>query len=206
MAAVAPFRAAKFLTFFPLKFGTGRIGPRDNPVMNFSALLPIIAMAGVGTVLLLTRISAGVMRMNKATRSGVLALVIAVFATCCAAAAGTAFQIGRIGLAGTPPPTMFGTAGRLVGVVIAIALWPMARRNIERATLLTFVVGAGASALIGLGLRSSILDAARVVYHLFMFACGAILVAGSATGLAAGATSRERVVSTQGRGAPHTPR
>ena len=154
--------------------------------------LPVIALAGVGVLLLLMRLHAQDAGLTMPTRIGILALVVAVFGACCVAGAGTALQIAHIGLAGTPPPTTFGAVGRLVGVVVAIALWPLARRHIERATILTFVVGAGASGLIGLGLRSGVLDAARAIYHLLMFACGAIVAAGFAAGLANGTASRER--------------
>jgi hypothetical protein len=160
--------------------------------MNTSDLLPVIALAGVGVLFLLMRLYAQDARLSRTTRSGILVLVVAVFGACCVAGAGTALQIARIGLAGTPPPTMFGTVGRLGGVVVAMALWPLARRNIERATIFTFVVGAGASGLIGLGLRSGVLDAARAIYHLLMFACGAIVAAGFAASLASGTVSRER--------------
>lgn len=134
-------------------------------------------MAGVGLVFLLMRVYADDARVTRTTRGGILALVVAVFAACCVAAAGTALQIAKIGLAGTPPPTTVGAIARLVGVMIAITLWPLARRLTERAALFTFVVGAGASALIGIGLHSGVLDAARALYHLLMFVCGAILAA-----------------------------
>jgi hypothetical protein len=159
--------------------------------MSVSGLLPVIAIAAVGGLFLLRRRYAQDVRPVPMNRRGMLALVVAVFAACCVAGAGTALQIAHSGLAGTPPPTMFGAVGRLVGVAVAIALWPLAQRHIERATLLTFVVGAGASGLIGLGLRSGVLDAARAIYHLLMFACGAILAAGFAVALANGAASRE---------------
>jgi hypothetical protein len=143
--------------------------------MSVSGLLPVIAIAAVGGLFLLRRRYAQDVRPVPMNRRGMLALVVAVFAACCVAGAGTALQIAHSGLAGTPPPTLFGAVGRLI----------------ERATLLTFVVGAGASGLIGLGLRSGVLDAARAIYHLLMFACGAILAAGFAVALANGAASRE---------------
>jgi hypothetical protein len=146
--------------------------------MNMSDFLPVIALAGVGVLFVLMRLYTQDARLTTTTRSGILALVVTVFAACCIAGAGTALQIARIGLVGTPPPTTFGAVGRLVGVAVAIAIWPLARSHIERATIFTFVVGAGASGLIGLGLRSGLLDAARAIYHLLMFASGAILAAG----------------------------
>jgi hypothetical protein len=163
------------------------------PPMSVSGLLPIVAMAGVGALLLLSRLYAQDARVTRTTRSRILALVVVVFGACCVAGAGTALQIAQIGLAGTPPPRVFGTVGRLVGVTLAIAMWPLARRKIERAALFTFVIGAGASGLIGLGLRSGVLDAARALYHLLMFACGAVLAVVFAAGLVtAGAANRER--------------
>jgi hypothetical protein len=146
--------------------------------MNISGLLPIIAFAGVGLLFLLRYLSAQDASLISTNRTGIRALVVAVFVACCVAGAGTALQMARIGLAATAPPTLFGAVSRLIGVAVAIGLWPLARRHIERATIVTFVVGAGASGLIGLGLRSGALDAARSIYHLLMFACGAILAAG----------------------------
>jgi hypothetical protein len=155
--------------------------------------MPFIAMAGVGVLFLLGHFYSQDASLTRTNRSGILALVAAVFGACCVAAAGTALQIARIGLAATPPPTMFGAVGRLIGVAAAILLWPLARRHIERAAIFTFVVGAGASGLIGLGLRSGFLDAARALYHLLMFACGAILAAAFVASFGNGAaSSRER--------------
>jgi|KBSSwiS6_1023812.scaffolds.fasta_scaffold62957_2 hypothetical protein len=152
--------------------------------MNISDFLPFIAMGGVGVLFVLRRHDAHGARLIGRNRRSLLALVVAVFGACCLAGAGTALQIARIGLAGTPPPSAFGTIGRLIGVAVAIALWPLAGRHIERATIFTFVVGAGASGLIGLGLRSGVLDAARAICHLLMFACGAVLAGGFGAGLA----------------------
>jgi hypothetical protein len=158
--------------------------------MTLSAALPLLAMAGVGVLFVLTRVYADGARLTATARAAILAFVAAVFIACSVAAAGTALQISRIGLAGTPPPGTFGTFGRLAGVALAMVLWPFAQRHIERAAIFTFVVGAGSAGLVGLGLRSVVLDGARTLYHLLMFACGAILAAAFTTGVArhAGAT------------------
>jgi hypothetical protein len=162
---------------------------RHNSAVKILDFLPFIAMAGVGLLFLLIRIDSHDACASRTTRAGILALVLIVFVACCAAAAGSGLQIARVGLAGTPPPSTFGAVARLVGVAIAIALWPLASRLVERAAIFTFVVGAGASGLIGLGLRSGVLDAARSLYHLLMFACGAILAAAIAAGFANGVRS-----------------
>jgi len=158
---------------------------------NLTELLPLMAMAGVGILFLLIRFYTQDAPLTRTARGAIFAIIVAVFGACCFAGAGTALQIARIGLAGTPPPTTLGAVARLIGVAMAIALWPVARHHVERATIFTFVVGAGASALIGLGLRSGVLDAARAVYHLLMFGCGAILAAVVAAGFASRAARRE---------------
>lgn len=125
------------------------------------------------------------------SRTVLVALFLITFVACCAGAVGTVLQIARIGLGPAPPPSTFGSWGRVVGVVLALALWPMARRIVEHLTLFTFVLGVGASALVGLGIRASAVDAVRVLYHLFMFSFGAIATLGLAADTKAG-SFRER--------------
>src|SRR5262245_24467500 len=97
------------------------------PAMSLSALLSIFAMAGVGALLALPRLYTEDAHVPRATRSAILMLVAAVFGACCVTGVGAVLQIARIGLAGTPPPNTLGTVGRLVGVALAIALWPVCR-------------------------------------------------------------------------------
>ncbi len=98
---------------------------------------------------------------------------------CIGAGVATGIHILRAGLAPTPPPSMLGVITRLSGILPVVWLWRSSRRWFERVTILTFVIGAGASVLIGFGIETGVLDATRVIYHLLMFSCAAIAIAGS---------------------------
>jgi hypothetical protein len=109
-------------------------------------------------------------------RNPLLTVVVVLVALICAVGAiWTAWWSLRFGLTPRPALSALHTAVRFAVVFVALALWPFRPDPMERVTLLCAVLGAGASALFGLGLRSPILDVVRLLFHFFGYALGVAL-------------------------------
>lgn len=94
---------------------------------------------------------------------------------CTWGAAWTAYWSLRFGLTPRPPLTPFHLVVRFVAVAGALCLWPFRRDPLERAALLCTVVAAGSSALFGLGVRSTTVDVARLLFHFLAYSLGALI-------------------------------
>lgn len=78
-------------------------------------------------------------------------------------------------MADRPPLSMFQTWLRLVLVLGATVLLWVRRDPIERAALITGILAPGSSALFGIGLRSPLLAALRLLSHLALYALAAVV-------------------------------
>ncbi len=104
----------------------------------------------------------------------VLAVLLAL--ACAAGAIWTAYWSLRFGLAPRPPLPPFQTGARIVIVLIALILIRLRPDPVERTALIFTVVAAGASALFGFGLRSTVNDVARLLFHFLAYALGALVL------------------------------
>jgi hypothetical protein len=78
-------------------------------------------------------------------------------------------------MADRPPLSMFQT-GLRVALVLGATVCLLVRRDlIERAALITGILAPGSSALFGLGLRSPLLAALRLLSHLALYALAAVV-------------------------------
>jgi hypothetical protein len=94
----------------------------------------------------------------------VLSFWVVVLIVATALAVETAGQILRVGFFGTRPPlSMLQTGLRVVFVVVAISLLPVTHHTLDRAALIVGAAAAGSSVLFGLGLRSAVLSAFRLL-------------------------------------------
>lgn len=94
---------------------------------------------------------------------------------CAAGAAWTAYWSLRFGLTPRAPLSPLQTAVRFAAVTTAAILLFFRRDLIERTTLVCAIVAAGASALFGLGFRSTTLDVVRLLFHFFAYALGLVV-------------------------------
>jgi hypothetical protein len=78
-------------------------------------------------------------------------------------------------MADRPPLSMFQTGLRLALVLGATVLLWVRRDPIERAALITGILAPGSSALFGIGLRSPLLAALRLLSHLALYALAAVV-------------------------------
>jgi len=97
-------------------------------------------------------------------------ILIAIF--CAAGAVWTAYWSLRFGLAPRPPLSLPQTVLRFAVVAFASVLLVYRRDWIERSAFLCAIVAAGSSALFGLGVRSTILDIVRLLFHFVAYALG----------------------------------
>lgn len=100
-------------------------------------------------------------------------MFLAVF--CAAGAAWTAYWSLRFGLTPRQPLSPFQTALRFALVTLALILLPYRRNWLDRMTLLCAIIAAGASALFGLGFRSTTIDVVRLLFHFIAYALGVIV-------------------------------
>ena len=83
----------------------------------------------------------------------------------------TVVTMTRVGLFGPRPPlSVFHTALRILIVVVALVLLYVFQDRLERIALLIAVAAASSTALYGIGLRSALLSAFRLVSHLAAYA------------------------------------
>jgi hypothetical protein len=107
------------------------------------------------------------------TRKTLQTAAVLILALACAqGAVWTAYWSLRFGLTPRPPLPAFQTAVRFAAVTGAVLLWPFRRDPLERTLLLCTVLAAGASALFGLGLRSTANDFVRLLFHFFAYSLG----------------------------------
>jgi hypothetical protein len=105
------------------------------------------------------------------------AAVLLLALVCTAGAIWTAWWSIRFGLTPRPPLPPLQTALRIAIVTLAFVLLWSRREAMERIALACTIVAAGASALFGLGLRSTVNDAVRLLFHFFAYLLGAMLCA-----------------------------
>jgi|SRR6266545_2143120 len=115
-------------------------------------------------------------RLREISRGLVVPAVLLLFLACAAGAVWTAYWSLRFGLAPRPPLPPYQTGSRILIVLIALALLRLRRDPIERTVLFLTAVAAGASALFGLGLRSTVNDIVRLLFHFLAYALGALVL------------------------------
>ena len=111
--------------------------------------------------------------MKRQTLIIIAFVLLAIF--CAAGAVWTAYWSLRFGLTPRPPLSALQTAIRFAVVTLAVILLPYRRDWIERTALLCAVVAAGSSALFGLGVRSTILDIVRLLFHFVAYVLGVVV-------------------------------
>ena len=115
-------------------------------------------------------------RLGGKSRALLVPAVLLLALACAAAAIWTAYWSLRFGLAPRPPLPPFQTGMRIVIVLVALTLVRLRPDPVERTTLLFTAIAAGTSALFGFGLRSTVNDVARLLFHFLAYALGALVL------------------------------